>query len=695
MKKVSKKKAVKRNVKKAVKEVEAVNNPTAKEHNGKYTLKVDMPKRDQVVLSYALFANKVRSMPTMKELQDNAHFLERVSENKMVEGKDGKKVKKKVNKVVKTSMRRDKWKSEFSSQDALHNAAMSDYPELMKRVVEPKVFIPKQIESLEKALQSARRKSSGIKRLLITCAVGDAPMHWGLYSAMKNYMDVVGDCMGIVMPANNNYTDIDHVFFRDEDFHVIFKDARVNSNLYLNNIKMNPKQKNPLTGLDTFVMHEDSSIVVGAPKIGWEPVSSSIEGGETKFKIATGAITKPHYVSKKYGQYRTDKIAEIDHELGFVLVELGPNDTFHHRCIEANSDGSFIDMGVLFKPSVEIKKDEDGDKYADMSSVKKMKITDRVQWIAPQSISLGDLHAYHVDKLILKKTLEVINKLEVSRVVLHDSIDFSTISHHTDKNTAEKAALDMIGQRDVADELTETARVINMIADQPKVEKVYEAFSNHDDFLQRCLESGRHLKDSQNNFVLSLLYPAAVLYQARLYKEVESVSNANPKKVKKFTRKEAEQVLLKRFGPHLTNWVKTQFPNLLDCKHPALISLEMFGLNNEKVKFFAPNEFLKIKGIYVNFHGNFYYAGVNRLKNVMKAVLGHTHKGLKTCGSKIYYSGVMKSAAKYALGGLPNWTNTHTMIYPTGQVQQLSIINGKWRLEDGVYDKLKKQLVKG
>lgn len=669
-----------------------VKNPKAKKYGNKYKCSIEMERKDQFVLAYALVANSLRARPSLKEMKERGYFYE--YETKRVQKKVKGELKTvREEKVVKTDLRMDKVKLYFSTQDLLHKAALKKYPELMKEVVEEYVYIPKKMKELKGRL-SLKGKNK-VDRLILTCAVGNAPIHKGMVSSIKNYIETMkkmgSNAVSVVFSADNKFEAIDNFFYNDEDFMVLFEDLKVNSNLYLNNIKMNPRQTNPLTGLEKFALTHDSSIVVGAPKIGWEPVCS-VEGNQ-KIKACTGAITTPNYNSHKYGKYRTDTLAENSHELGFIIVELDRADKFHFRPIEVNNDGSFIDQGILFTPCVKSKRNKDGELVFDKKTLPK-KIKDRIKYIPAHTASLGDLHADHLDPVIEKLTHQQIDFLEAKDVILHDSIDFATISHHSDNDATEKQALDMIGHKDVGEELAFTSNAINKITNRPSVQSVKEAFSNHDDFLARCLSAGRHIKDDRNGFVLSRLYPYAVLYKAKMHMECKSATNLNPSKVKKFGKREATKLLEKRFGKHFTQHVIRTNPDLLECKHPALVALEMFGLQSnrkdKKVEFLGPEDFVKVKNIYVNFHGNFWGKGPNALKNILKSIMGHTHKGMKTPGLKQYYNGVMKTKATYAAGGLPNWTATHSFIYPTGQVQQINMTNGKWRKEDGVYNKLKK-----
>ena len=680
-----------RNLKNKMDKVDFVRNPKAKKHGNKYKCSISMDKRDQFILAYALVANSLRARPSLSEMKQKGYFYEHENVNvkKEVKGKV-KTVKQK--KVVKTDLRMDKVKLHFDTQDLLHKAALETYPELMKEVVEEHIYIPHKIKELKSVL--SQKGKNKVDRLILTCAVGNATPHKGMISAIKNYVETMKDMGSNVLPvlfcADNKFEQVDNFFYNDEDFMMLFDDLRVNSNLYLNNIKMNPKQTNPLTGLEEFALVHDSSIIVGAPKIGWEPICS-VEGIQ-KIKACTGAITEPNYTSKKYGQYKTDKRAENSHELGFIIIELDKSDIFHSRPIEVNSDGSFIDQGILFKPCVDAKKDSEGELFFDKTTLPK-NIKDRIKFVPAHTGSLGDLHADHVDPVIEKLTHQIIDFVEPKKIVIHDSIDFATISHHSDNDATEKQALDLIGHKDVGGELETTANVINKIINRPSVETVSEAFSNHDDFLARCLSAGRHIKDDRNGFVLSRLYPYAVIYKAKQHIETKRATNINPSKIKKFDEKDAKNLLEKRYGKAYTNHLVKTHPDLLKGKHPALVALEMFGLETEiedkKVEFLGPEDFVEVQDVYVNFHGNFWGKGPNALKKILKSIMGHTHKGMKTPGLKQYYNGVMKTKATYAAGGLPNWTATHSFVYPTGQVQQITMICGKWRKEDGVYNKLR------
>ena len=127
---------------------------------------------------------------------------------------------------------------------------------------------------------------------------------------------------------------------------IVIENTDLNSNIALYSIRLSAKQINPITGLGR-IGQRNKSFIFASPKQSLEYVPV----GNNRLPhalMSTGAITLPHYDTERYMSKRTAFIAENDHVLGAIIVELDDNDRYHFRQIEFNKDGSFTDLGTRY-----------------------------------------------------------------------------------------------------------------------------------------------------------------------------------------------------------------------------------------------------------------------------------------------------------------------------------------------------------
>src|SRR5690606_483429 len=120
-------------------------------------------------------------------------------------------------------------------------------------------------------------------------------------------------------------------------------------NIVLSNILVSAKQIQPTTGLARFT--REGSCILASPKqfLDFVAVSPSKER-LPRMVATTGAITVSNYDNDYYMSQRTSAIAEFDHQLGAIIVEVVDNTHYHFRHVRASSDGSFVDLGRRYCP---------------------------------------------------------------------------------------------------------------------------------------------------------------------------------------------------------------------------------------------------------------------------------------------------------------------------------------------------------
>ncbi len=187
--------------------------------------------------------------------------------------------------------------------------------------------------------------------------------------------------------------------------------------------------------------------------------------------MTTGALTTADYSSDRYMSHRTAHIAEHDHVLGAIVVEVDTEKRFHFRQVQADSHGAFADLGKMYS-------------------------ADHVADYPPEALILGDLHDGETDAVafgcFITDKDSVLNVCNPKTLFIHDGFNGLTVNHHEAKNTIIQALRTM----------TLATELYNYGTTLLKLSKLFEEViivrSNHDDFLDRYLQDGAYLHDPAN-----------------------------------------------------------------------------------------------------------------------------------------------------------------------------------------------------
>lgn len=332
----------------------------------------------------------------------------------------------------------------------------------------------------EEYLEEVNEKIKKYKKYIITTAVSSKPVHDGFLNSLFNYAEN-NDALILVLPcedvANRKSLYKWELDPKLKNCCVIFRDTYLNSNLYINNIKVAAKQINPLTGLARFAQAKGSTILA-SPKQYLEFVANS----NVKLPVAlmtTGAVTVPDYSTDFYMSKRISKIAEFDHVIGAVIVEIEDDKIFHFRQIQSSDTGSFIDLGLEYHANGDISKVEN------------------------TTAIFGDSHVGVHDKKVHEILKDIVSEVNCKDIILHDIFDAKSITHHDIGRPAVRAAKFEEGIISslknegilVRDYLEEIGSWING--------KLVIVKSNHDEALDKYLSECRFINDP-NNLYLSL-----------------------------------------------------------------------------------------------------------------------------------------------------------------------------------------------
>lgn len=259
---------------------------------------------------------------------------------------------------------------------------------------------------------------------------------------------------------------------------ITFEDVIFNDNLMAQVIKANCTTKSTLTGLNQIVAKYNSSIIVAGinQQLRYIPV---LKDKTPNMIASTGCITE-YELSRKDDLIsiptKAEKLAQERLSIkGGLIVELGENDTFSVRNIEADEDGSFIDLGEEYLE----------DTY----------------WnpVKESVFVIGDLHAPQHNETLLQANIDVIEKFRCTQVVLHDSVNMGYISHHNADKAITRAQMVEEGKADILVEIGEFAKILKRLVDIPTVKKVIIPYSNHPAHFDRFIQDiGRMAKDDIN-----------------------------------------------------------------------------------------------------------------------------------------------------------------------------------------------------
>lgn len=358
-------------------------------------------------------------------------------------------------------------KKHYKSTQDLYELLAKQHPETEKYVLNETSFTQAYYDDL-------LGKIKKYKRFIITTAVNNKRVHEGFLNSLKNYAKRK-DALILVLPCQDAFNrktayewNLDPVLSGCE---VVFKDTYLNKNLFVSDIKVSAKMLLPTSGLARLAQGR-GSMVLASPKqfLEYVPISNN------KLPIAimtTGSVTEEDYSSDYYMSMRLSKLAEHDHTIGAILVEVQDEKIFHFRQVQASESGSFTDLGVVYNPDGTI----DGS-------------------MRPVAI-FGDSHVTVKDNDVHSVVKDIVEELGIHDVILQDIADNECISHHIQNKPSIKATNYMNGISSIEKEGREVAKYLDEVSSWIDGD-VTVVRSNHDAFLDRYLEEGRFVSDPPN-----------------------------------------------------------------------------------------------------------------------------------------------------------------------------------------------------
>lgn len=314
------------------------------------------------------------------------------------------------------------------------------------------------------------------KRFFITTAVAGQRVSQPFLKSINNYCYKNNAKLLILPshdPAHNLDNNIDWHFDKLIDHNsvdYIFDDTYLNSNVFISGIRVTAKQINPITGLSE-LSQTKGSCIFASPKqsLEFDAVSAN---KLPHARMTTGAVTLSNYKTSRGNSMRTSYIADFQHILGGIIIEIENNEVFHFRQVQSDINGNFCDLGVEYSPK--------GSKKV------------------PVSFVMGDYHAGEHDESAVKAWLEVINQTSAHQVLFHDLFNGNSVNHHMEHDIIARSVLATQGLNNLESELALTSNEIDRFGQLKSVKKLVIVKSNHDDFIDRWLKRGGFVNDPVN-----------------------------------------------------------------------------------------------------------------------------------------------------------------------------------------------------
>ena len=252
----------------------------------------------------------------------------------------------------------------------------------------------------------------------------------------------------------------------------------LNSNLKIYDTMIKASQINPLTGFNK-KLSRDHSYILPSPKIRYLSIPNTSK--LPRFFATTGSLTDGNY---KLHTAQGRK-ANLEHQYGFVFVEIKNGKKFDIHQVEALKNGKFNYLTEYYSGG---------------------KVLSQI----PEALILGDWHTGDTCPTTRKRTIQMIHDLKPRRVVFHDLFNGHSINHHEEKNFISKAR-SVFNKRHVLEkELKETLTEIQFFSKEFPDVKFLVSESNHDIFLTTYLGLHNWLRDGYNSIIASKLFAPIV-----------------------------------------------------------------------------------------------------------------------------------------------------------------------------------------
>lgn len=358
----------------------------------------------------------------------------------------------------------------FENPEALEKAARESYPKIFSKIIDETSFSQSAFSALERDIKRYRR-------FVITTAVTGCEPHVEGLKALQSYC-AINNAKLLVLPCSDPAKTLQRKYAMSLSSKipaeaVVFKDLFLNYNLLISTIKLSAKQINPLTGLRR--LGHKGSCVLASPKQALEHVANSNKQGIPRAIMTTGAITVSDYNTELYMSERTAYLANEDHCLGAIIVEVKDERTFFYRRIQiSGKSGSFSDLDKRY--------------FAKGTTAK----------ITAQVLNQPDWHTASLDPEFRKVAKKITELMQPETMTFEDFFDGASINPHEKNNIVIRSQKALAGLT-LQEELKMCQRELDDLQKWPAKQIVLK-YGNHDDFLKRWLSLAEYKDDPLNHY---------------------------------------------------------------------------------------------------------------------------------------------------------------------------------------------------
>jgi hypothetical protein len=437
-----------------------------------------------------------------------------------------------------------------------------------------------------------------INKYLITAAQRGAVVAQPQLAGLENYAKLIGAQIFILPLDGLNDSDmLDPVLTKHTVINGNYELTRI---LYIRHFNVRPQAVNPLGGNIARQVAATKSAIIASPKQFLKPCANGLSA-LSKTLVSTGAITEPHYRDNQTGN-----VASGDHVIGALYVET-QGELYNLRFIQITDTGAIYDLGNRIKP-------------------KSKKLT-------PSTIDtlvLGDWHTRSICPLVRTATRRMIQTLKPKHLIVHDLFDGTSVNHHESLLAVTRALRSAASELNLKDELFDCGTELEFLQNSGSpTMQIHVVKSNHDEFLDRYLEAGLHVKDPQNYVIGSAL---VVAMSKKLDPLEEGIYMATGKRLPRVHFLHRDQDFYRY------NWQLGAHGDL--------------GANGSK-------------------------ASMAQLEVAYsKSITGHKHTP-EIMRNTIVVGTSTRLDPRY-VKGLSSWMNAHVLIQPNGKAQMILIVDGRY-----------------
>jgi hypothetical protein len=362
----------------------------------------------------------------------------------------------------------------FGSLDGLVLQARQKFPKVFKNIIDETSFN-------EAAFKDLRNYISEHKRFFVTSAVTGCDVHEDGMAAIQTYCKKNKAAL-LILPCSDPARQKDHKnkWTLSPDLpkkSIVFKEVSLNDNIVLSTIKMSAKQLQPLTGIKR-LSQKKGSAVVASPKQFLEFVANSNNNTEIpRALMSTGAITKANYQTEMYMSERTASLAELDHTLGGIIIEVKNGRIFFARHVQIDpKTGSFTDIDRKYNADGSIDK------------------------VTAELVQTGDWHVLSTCPVTRRIAKEIVAVTKPDFLTFEDFFDGITINPHERHNLVSLSKKAKKGLLSLEHELVSCKKEIDEVC-KWDAKKVVMKYGNHEDFLKRWLNDGAFMDEPMNKII--------------------------------------------------------------------------------------------------------------------------------------------------------------------------------------------------